>query len=179
MKEYKINDQITAKEIRLIFPSGEAKIVSIEEARKAAEFNDLDIVLFNEQSEPVTCKLMDYNKYVFDNKKAEKEQKKLQKQKMVITKEVQFSQGIGDADRNVKIKKIKEFLNDGYKVKVILRMRGRQSAHIDISYNVFNIVLDEIKDLGICEKQPLVEEGYNGKYSNLFMILAPKNKKNK
>ena len=178
MKEYKINDQIVAKEIRLILTSGEAKIITLDEAKKLAEFNNLDIVLFNENSEPPTCKLMDYKKYIFDTKKAEKENDKKRRKNIVNTKEVQFTQTIGAADRDVKIKNIIKFLNQGDKVKVSLRMKGRQSSHIDISYNLFNYIKEQTNDYGFCEKEPLIEEGNNGRYSNLMMILSPKNKKN-
>ncbi|MFA9203224.1 MAG: translation initiation factor IF-3, partial [Flavobacteriales bacterium] len=126
-----MNDEIRATEVRLVDENGEQKgIVSLKEALSAAEAVQLDLVEIVANAEPPVCKIMDYNKHLFDLKQKQKEAKK--KQHQVQVKEIKIRPGTEDADYQVKLRAITRFLEEGDKVKITLRFRGREMAHQEI-----------------------------------------------
>lgn len=165
--EVQINEEIRAKEVRLIGPDGEQiGIVPLREAlQKAQEFN-LDLVNIAPQATPPVCRIMDYGKYRFEQSKKEKEARK--KQKVINIKEVRFSATIEEHDFSTKLRHVIGFLEKGDKVKCTLRFKGRQIAHTEIGANVMNRIMEETKEIAVVEKKP----GIEGR--SMIMVLAPK-----
>jgi translation initiation factor IF-3 len=151
-----INDEITAKEVRLIDSDGNAiGIVSLSEALKAAAEKDLDLVNIAPNAEPPVCKIMDYGKYLFDANKREKEARK--KQKVIDIKEVRLSLGIGDHDLQVKVKSAIKFLQDGDKVKLTVKFFGREMNFTAAGEELIKRFADSVADYGTMEKNPKME----------------------
>lgn len=162
-----INDQINANEVRLLGQNGEQLgIVSLSSALSLAGEQDLDLVLVSPNANPVVCKIMDYGKYKFDAIKKEKELKK--NQKVVDLKEIKLSMTIDTHDLETKAKHGNRFLMDGDKVKVILRMKGRQQAYAQNGIEVCNSFFTLLEANGVIDKKPEVV----GK--NIIMIISPK-----
>ena len=130
-------------------------IMKREEAQRIADYRNLDLVQISPGANPPVCKILNYGKFRFDMLKKEKEAKKAQK--VIEVKEVQLSQTIDIGDLNTKARKAIEFLQDGNKVKISLRMFGRQLAHADISIQVINNFYEKIKEYGVLEKTPTQE----------------------
>ena len=165
-KEHQINAEIRDKEVRLIGETGEQLgIVSSREALRIAEESGLDLVKISPNANPPVCKVMNYGKYLFEQNKKAKEAKK--NQKVVEIKEVWLSMTIDVGDLNVKAKQAQKFLSAGNKVKVSIRMRGRQMAHSELGLEVMKKFFDIVKDYGTMEKSPLTEG------RNIWMMLAP------
>lgn len=139
--------------------------MSAREALNRAEEEELDLVKISPTANPPVCKLMNYGKYLFELSKKAKEQKK--NQKIVEIKEVWLSCTIDVGDLNVKAKQAQKFLTAGNKVKVAIRMRGRQMAHPELASAVMAKFFEIVKDYGQMEKKPLTEG------RNVFMMLAP------
>ena len=142
--------------------------MSASEALRIAEDKDLDLVKVSPQAIPPVCKIMNYGKYLFDLTKREKEAKK--NQKIIEIKEIRLSVTIDVGDINTKAKACKKFLMQGNKVKVSVRMRGRQMAHQNLAFDVLNNFYELVKESGTMEKRPLLEG------RNVFMMLSPLNK---
>lgn len=156
--------------MRLIGADGEAVgVVSINEALSAAEAQELDLVEVSPGAEPPVCKIMDYGKYVFEQKKAKAAAKK--KQTIVHVKEIKFRPGTDIGDYNVKIKKLKEFLEDGDKTKITVRFRGREMAHKELGLELMERVEKDLAELSDVEARPKLEG------RQMMMVLAPKKKK--
>lgn len=165
-KEHQINAEIRDREVRLIGENGEQLgIVSSREALVVAEDAGLDLVKISPNAVPPVCKVMNYGKFLFEQNKRAKEAKK--NQKVVEVKEVWLSMTIDVGDLNVKAKQAQKFLSAGNKVKVSIRMRGRQMAHPELCVDVMNRFYEVVKDYGAMEKQPLTEG------RNIWMMLAP------
>ena len=165
-KEHQINEEIRDREVRLIGEDGEQfGIISSREALNIADEKGLDLVKISPNAQPPVCKLMNYGKYVYELAKKSKEAKK--NQKVVEVKEVWLSMTIDVGDLNVKAKQTQKFLSAGNKVKVSIRMRGRQIAHSNLSIDVMTRFFELVKDYGTMEKQPLLEG------RNVWMMLAP------
>ena len=165
-KEHQINAEIRDKEVRLIGETGEQLgIVSAHQALQIAEESGLDLVKISPNATPPVCKVMNYGKFLFEQNKKAKEAKK--NQKVVEIKEVWLSMTIDVGDLNVKAKQAQKFLSAGNKVKVSIRMRGRQMAHSELGLEVMKRFFELIKDSGSIEKQPLTEG------RNIWMMLAP------
>lgn len=141
-------------------------IMSAKEALKIAEEKKLDLVKIAPQANPPVCKIMDYGKYKFELAKKEKEAKK--NQKVISVKEIRLTTTIEDHDFNVKVKNATRFLQDGDKVKVSIRFRGREVLHPEIGEELINKFIDTVKDYGVIEKKPKLD----GK--NLTAVIAPK-----
>ena len=139
--------------------------MSSREALKIAEEAGLDLVKISPNANPPVCKIMNYGKYVFELAKKAKEAKK--NQKVTEIKEVWLSMTIDIGDLQVKAKQTQKFLQSGNKVKVSIRMRGRQMAHQEIGVDVMKRFYEMVKDSGTIEKQPLTEG------RNIWMMLAP------
>ncbi|WP_416308669.1 translation initiation factor IF-3 [Neptunicella sp. SCSIO 80796] len=163
----RINEEIDAKEVRLIGKDGEqAGIVTIDEALTAATQVDLDLVEISPNAEPPVCKIMDYGKFLFEKSKALKEQKK--KQKQIQVKEVKFRPGTDEGDYQVKLRNLRRFLEGGDKAKVTIRFRGREMAHQEIGIEQLNRVKSDLEDIANCESFPNRVEG-----RQMIMVLAP------
>lgn len=166
-KETAVNEQIDFKEVRLIGPDGaQVGIVSSEKALNVAYDADLDLVCISPNANPPVCKIMDYNKYKFEQAKREKEARK--NQKTVEIKEIRLGLGIGDHDFETKGKHAREFLTAGNKVKVSIRFRGREMGHPEIGLEVMNRFAEYCSEVAVVEK-PAKRDG-----RNMLMFLAPK-----
>ena len=167
--EHQINEEIRDKEVRLISDDGQQLgIVPIQQAQEAAVEKGMDLVKIAPQAKPPVCKIMDYGKFRFEQQKKQKEMKK--NSKVVSLKETQLSPTIDVHDKNVKLKRTIKMLEAGDKVKVAVRFRGRQLAHIDIGQKILEDFVAECADYCIVEK-PAKMEG-----RTLIAILAPKKK---
>ncbi len=144
---------------------GQLGIVSSREALTLAEDRGLDLVKISPNANPPVCKIMNYGKYLFELAKKAKEAKK--NQKVTEIKEVWLSMTIDVGDLNVKAKQTLKFLSQGNKVKVSIRMRGRQMAHSELGLDVMKRFFEMVKEQGQMEKQPLMEG------RNIWMMLAP------
>ncbi len=140
-------------------------MVSSREALSIAEERELDLVKISPNANPPVCKIMNYGKYLFELTKKAKEAKK--NQKVVEIKEIWLSMTIDVGDLNTKAKQTSKFLAGGNKVKVSIRMKGRQMAHAELALDVMNKFFELVKDNGVMEKQPLTEG------RNVWMMLAP------
>ncbi len=169
-KNLRINEQIRVREVRLIDDKGEQRgIVPTLEALKIAREAGVDLVEVAPQSSPPVCKLLDYGKFKFEQEKKIKESRK--NQKIVKIKEVRMQPKIDDHDLEFKSKHVREFLEEGNKVKVTIRFRGRELAHTEIGEDVLKSVLAHIEGSYVMEKLPAME----GRF--MSMILTPKAKK--
>ena len=162
-----INEQIRDKEIRLIGEDGEQLgIMSTREAMKLAAEAELDLVKIAPTAKPPVCKIIDYGKYKYELTRKEKEAKK--KQKTVDVKEVRLSPNIDTNDLNTKVNNAKIFIQKGNKVKVTLRFRGREMAHMQTSKHILDDFADMLKDIAVVEK-PTKLEG-----RSISMVLTEK-----
>ena len=165
-----INEEIRADEVRLIDEEGVmVGIVSIDEALARAEEADLDLVNISPNADPPVCKILDYGKYRYEQQKKEKNAKK--NQHVTEIKEIRLSASIEDHDVEVKAKAASKFLQDGDKVKVSLRFRGREMGYTNLGFDAMKKFADLVSDYGVIEKEPKME----GRRMNMF--LAPKKDK--
>ena len=165
-----INEQIRFKEVQVIDEEGnKLGKMNTEEAIDLAMDKNLDLVLVSSNPENPVCKLMNYGKFKFEQAKREKESKK--KQKTFELKELRVTPNIEEHDFNFKVKNARKFLNDGNKVKITVRFRGRELNYVKLGEQVLNNFSDSLSDVATLEKKPLLE----GK--NMFIILAPINNK--
>ena len=155
-KELSINDQIRDKELRIISETGEQLgIMSAREAQILANGKNLDLVKISPNAKPPVCKIMDYGKYKYEQARKEKEAKK--KQKTIDIKEVRLSPNIDTNDLNTKVNAARKFLSKGDRVKVTLRFRGREMAHMASSRHVLDDFAKQLADVATVEKAPKVE----------------------
>ena len=166
-QELPINGQIKAKEVQLISDNGEKLgMLPIARALEIAEEKKLDLVLVSPNAQVPVCKIMNYGKYKFEQAKKEKEAKT--KQKIQETKELRITPNIEEHDFGFKAKNAKKFIEDGNKVKITVRFRGRELNNVKMGENVLNDFAKELEDVAVVEKAPKLE----GK--NMFIILAKK-----
>ena len=162
-----INEEINDREVRLIGKEGEQLgVMSTQAALAKAEEAGLDLVKIVPGAQPPVCKLMDYDKHRFEQARREREMRK--NQRIVELKEVQLSATIEENDLQTKLKNAIKFLEEGDKVKVSIRFRGRQIAHTNIGMQIMLDFAKRIEEIGNVERRPLVE----GRH--MIMILAPK-----
>ena len=151
-----INEQIRDREVRLIGPDGaQLGIVSAREAMAKAQEAGLDLVKIAPQAKPPVCKIIDYGKYRYELARKEKEARK--KQKTIDVKEVRLSPNIDTNDLKTKVNAARKFLSKGDRVKVTLRFRGREMAHMSSSRHVLDDFADLLSDIATVEKAPKVE----------------------
>ena len=151
-----INEQIKDKEVRLIGQDGEQLgIMSTREAMKLAQEAELDLVKIAPGAKPPVCKIIDYGKYRYELIRKEKEAKK--KQKTVEIKEIRLSPNIESNDLNTKINAAKKFISKGNKVKITLRFRGREMAHMHSSKYILDDFAQELAEIATVEKAPKLE----------------------
>jgi translation initiation factor IF-3 len=152
----RINDRIRGPEIRLIGPEGEnIGVVTPGRAMQLAEEAGLDLVEISPNAEPPVCKIMDFGKFKYETQKKEAEARK--KQKIIEIKEVKFRPNTDTHDYEVKMRNVVRFLEEGDKVKVTLRFRGREMAHQDLGRVLLDRVAEDVKELGKIESMPRVE----------------------
>lgn len=162
-----INEQIRDKEVRLISEDGEQLgIMSAKDAYKLAREAELDLVKIAPTAKPPVCKIIDYGKYKYELTRKEKEAKK--KQKTVEIKEVRLSPNIEANDLNTKVNNARKFISKGNKVKVTLRFRGREMAHVQQSKHILDDFAKLLEDIAVVEK-PAKMEG-----RNMSMVLTVK-----
>ena len=165
--EHQLNEEIQDKEVRLIGDDGaQLGIMSAEAANALAEEQGLDLVKISPNATPPVCKIMDYSKFCYDQKKREKDAKK--NQKVVEVKEIRMSPSIDTNDLNTKIKAALKFLADGNRVKVSVRFRGREMAHTNIGEKLLMDFAEACSEVAAMEKSPKLE----GRFMAIF--LAPK-----
>jgi len=170
VKNQRINKMIQVREVRLVDDKGEQRgIVPTAEALQLATDAGLDLVEVSPNAKPPVCKLLDYGKYKFEQEKRLREAKK--KQKQVKLKEIRMQPKIEEHDLNFKTKHIKEFLEEGFKVKVSVRFRGRELAHLELGRNVLKRVQQLLGDSFVIEKRPQME----GRMMSMF--ISPKSRK--
>lgn len=169
-RDPRVNERIRVREVRLIDENGEQKgIVPTTEAMNMAKEAGVDLVEVAPQAKPPVCRLMDYGKYKFDQEKKNRESKK--KQKQVKMKEIRMQPKIEEHDLEFKAKHIKQFLDQGNKVKVTVRFRGREMAHTERGREVLDQVLEKLDDSYHVDRKPSME----GRF--MSMIVSPSSKK--
>ena len=162
-----INEQIRDREVRLIGENGELiGIMSAKEAYKLAQEAELDLVKIAPTAKPPVCKIIDYGKYKYELARKEKEAKK--KQKVIEIKEVRLSPNIEDNDLNTKVSAAKKFLEKGNKVKVTLRFRGREMAHMASSKHILDDFAKMLEEVAVVENPAKVEG------RSMTLVLAQK-----
>ncbi len=151
-----INEQIRDKEVRVIGANNEQLgIMSTEEARKLAEEAGVDLVKIAPNATPPVCRIIDYGKFRYEQARKEKEARK--KQKVIEIKEIRMSPKIDTNDLNTKIGAARKFLSKGDRVKVTLRFRGREMAHMNNSKYILDDFAEALADIAVVEKAPKVE----------------------
>jgi translation initiation factor IF-3 len=166
-QELPINEQIRAREVQLIDEQGEKKgVMKLEEALDLAYDKKLDLVLVAPNAQPPVCKIMNYGKYKFEQAKREKEAKK--KQKVFEVKEIRITPNIEQHDFEFKVKNARKFIEDGNKVKITVRFRGRELNYVKLGEDNLNKFIEALSDVASPEKKAILE----GK--NMFIILAKK-----
>ena len=164
---HQVNEDIRDKEVRLIDEAGEqCGVMAAQAALDLAYEKDLDLVKISPGAKPPVCKIMDYGKYKFEQSKREKEAKK--NQHVVEIKEIRMSPVIDTNDFNVKLRNGHKFLQEGNRLKVTIRFRGRQMAHTDIGAKVLKRYAEACEEIATVEKNPKLEG------RNMSMFLSPK-----
>jgi translation initiation factor IF-3 len=165
----RINREITAPEVRLVSETGEQLgIVTVVEALRLAEERDVDLVEIAPVAKPPVCKLMDYGKFRYREQKKAHEAKL--KQKQIQVKEIKFRPRTDEGDYQIKLGKLIQFLEEGDKVKVTLRFRGREMAHQEFGMRVLERVKGDLDAYGVVEQFPKLEG------RQMVMVLSPKKK---
>ncbi len=168
--EHQLNEEIRDAEIRVIgADGGQLGIMSAQQANALAEEQGLDLVKISPNATPPVCKIMDYSKFCFDQKKREKEARK--NQRVVEIKEIRMSPSIDTNDFNTKVKSAQKFLIDGNRVKVGVRFRGREMAHTNLGEKLLLDFADSCAEIATMEKNPKLD----GRF--MAMFLSPKNSK--
>ena len=164
-----INEKIKANKIRLIGETGEQLgIVSLSEALKTAEQQSLDLVQMAKDGNPLVCRIMNHGKHLFESKKQKTASRK--KQKRIQVKEIKFRPVTEENDYQIKVNKIKSFLENGDRAKVTLRFRGREMAHQEIGLNLLKRVEADLEDSAEVEQFPTLEG------RQLVMMMVPSKK---
>ena len=165
-QEPRLNDEITARECRLIgFDGAQLGIYTVAQAQRVADDQNLDLVEIAPNAEPPVCRIMDYGKFKYDQaikaKQARKNQSKIE------TKEMKFRPKIDVGDYTTKKKHVLRFLDAGNKVKITIMFRGREMAHPEQGLSILERLADDLKDVAVVENQPKMEG------RNMHMLIAP------
>lgn len=163
----RVNGEITSRQVRVVDAAGEMRgVMSTRDAQTLAEESGLDLVEISPNAEPPVCKILDYGKYKYEMQKKAAEARK--KQKVIELKEIKLRPTIDDHDFAIKMKSAIAFLQDGDKVKVTMRFRGREMSHQDIAHQVFTRVKAELDPYGKIESEP----SFEGR--QMIMIMSAK-----
>ena len=170
-KDLFINEKIRAREVMVIGPNGEKLGVKpINDALTLASYAGFDLVLINPKGTPPVCKIMDYNKFKYENKKRAKENLKRQRETNLELKEYRLSVTIDKHDFDTRVRNAKRYLEKGHKVKSSIRFKGREMAHPELGREVLNRFAETLSDVSEVDQQPTLE----GRIISL--ILTPKKK---
>ena len=162
-----MNADILNEEVRCIAPDGEQLgVMKTEDAIAEADSHGLDLVEVSPNADPPVCKILDYGKFKFEAQKKRNEAKK--KQKVIEVKEIKLRPNIDEHDYQVKMRSVQKFLDEGDKVKVTLRFRGREMAHQELGVNVLNRVREDTDEVAKIEAFPELEG------RQMIMVIAPK-----
>ena len=162
-----INEQIRCKEVRVIGEEGQQLgVMALRDALNMAKDAGVDLVMVSPSANPPVCRIVDYGKFKYEQLRREKEAKK--KQKVIEIKEVRLSPNIDENDLNTKMNNARKFLEKGNKVKVTLRFRGREMAHVQASKHILDDFAEALADIAVVEKAPKLEGRSMG------MVLAEK-----
>ncbi|HTH95658.1 MAG TPA: translation initiation factor IF-3 [Rhodocyclaceae bacterium] len=168
-KTQRVNNEITAAEVRLVGPDSEQLgIMPLRAALTMAEEAELDLVEIAPLAKPPVCRIMDFGKFKYQEAKRQHEAKL--KQKQVQVKEIKFRPGTDENDYQIKMRNLVKFLNEGDKAKITLRFRGREMAHQEIGMRQLERVKADLEELAVVEQFPKMEG------RQLVMMLAPKKK---
>ncbi len=164
--EYRINEDIRAREVRLIGPDGDnVGVVTIEEALRIANEADLDLVEVAPNSDPPVCRVLDYGKFLYEKAKKDREARKAQTK--VEIKEVRLRPKTSEHHRSFKIRDARRWLNEGKKVRVRIRFRGREIQYPEIALEDLRQIAEELSDISTIEQAPTMEG------RTMLMMLAP------
>jgi translation initiation factor IF-3 len=167
--EYRINENITAREVRLIDAGGDNKgVVSIQDALKIAEAAGLDLVEVAPQADPPVCRVLDYGKFAYERAKKDREARKAQTK--IEVKEIRLRPKTSDHHRSFKVRDARRWLGEGKKVLARIRFRGREITYPEIALEDLKKIAEELADVGIIEQAPRMEG------RTMFMVLAPNKK---
>ena len=165
-QEPRLNDEITARECRLIdFEGNQLGVFSVREAQRVADDAGLDLVEIAPNAEPPVCRIMDYGKFKYDQAMKAKQARK--NQTKIEVKEMKFRPKIDIGDYTTKKKHVLRFLEAGNKVKITIMFRGREMAHPDLGLSILERLADDLKDVAVIENQPKMEG------RNMHMLIAP------
>ena len=163
----RINEAIRAREVRVVSDDGEQYgVLTLKEAMEKAQEAGMDLVEISPNADPPVCKIMDYGKFKFEKTKKDKENKK--KQKQVVTKEMRVKPHIDTHDKDTKLSQIEKFLEKEHKVKISLRLAGRQKLYADQGIKILDELADHFQDKAIIEKK------YGKDQIQKFVLLSPK-----
>lgn len=168
--DYAVNNQIRTREVRLVNDAGDQQVISTYDALQRAQNQGLDLVAINEKSVPPVCKILDYGKFRYDQVRKQKELEKKNREARIELKEIQLRPNIDTNDLMVKAKRAQGFLNDGDKVKLVLRFKGREITHTEVGRQVVQQFLEALTDYKF-------ERPVSMSDRQLFAILAPLPKK--
>jgi translation initiation factor IF-3 len=164
--EHRINDRIEAREVRLVNQDGEMiGVVPLRDALIRAEDVGLDLVEISPNATPPVCKILDYGKFKYEAQKKANAARK--KQRVIEVKEIKMRPSIDQNDYGIKMKKVREFIDEGDKVKVTMRFRGREMAHQHLAINILEKVKEEMADVAKVEQFPKLEG------RQMIMVMAP------
>ena len=167
-----INEQIRANEVMVIGPNGEQLgVKKLKDALTLASYAGFDLVLISPNANPKVCKIMDYNKYKYENKKRKKENMKKQREANLEMKEYRLSVAIDVHDFDTRVKNASKYLVKGHRIKASIRFRGRELAHTELGKEVLLRFADTLSDIAEIEQNPKMD----GRFMSL--ILAPKKEK--
>jgi translation initiation factor IF-3 len=167
-----LNEQIRAKEVMVIGPNGEQLGVKpIKDALTLSSYAGFDLVLINPNGNPPVCKIMDYNKFKYENKKRQKENLKKQRENNLEIKEYRLSVTIDVHDFNTRLNNSSKYLEKGHKIKVSIRFKGREMTHQELGKNVLLRFADALNEISVIEQKPTLD----GRV--MTMVLAPKKEK--
>ena len=162
-----MNEQIHAREVRVISNDGEVLgVMSTADALKSAKEKGFDLVMVTAAASPPVCKMLDYGRHRYEQDKRMKDARK--RQHAMSLKEITLSYKIGEHDYQVRLKRLRKFLEQGDKVKMTVRLRGREAQHASLAIELLNRFAAAIEDIGLYEREPKLE-GYR-----IIMILTPK-----
>ncbi|HET7088144.1 MAG TPA: translation initiation factor IF-3 [Anaerolineae bacterium] len=169
-RELRINESIRAREVRVIAHDGQnLGVVPIQEALRLARERQLDLVEVSPQADPPVCRILDYGKYLYEQQKKEREAKKAQK--IIEVKEIRLRPKTDPHHRGFKVRDARKWLEQGMKVKVRIRFRGREITHPEVALQDLEEIAQELSDVAHVEAQPNMEE------RTMLMVLAPQPKK--
>lgn len=171
-KDLFINEQIRAKEVMVIGPNGEQLgVKSINDAITLSTYAGFDLVMINPNGNPPVCKVMDYNKFKYQNKKKQKDNIKKQRELNLEMKEYRLSVTIDVHDFDTRVRNSKKYLEKGHKIKATIRFKGREMAHTELGKDVLLRFADALNDCAEIEQKPYLEG------RSMAMILMPKKEK--